>query len=64
MIIKLNEEEMNERRTKMNDDDIRDEHLLWLMVELMVVEWRQLEWSIMAVDRDDFDRVILSKDID
>jgi hypothetical protein len=40
------------------DDYILDEHLLKTKVELVVEEWRQLEWRIMVADRDDFDDAI------
>jgi hypothetical protein len=46
------------RERKMIDDHIHDEHLLTTMVGSMVEEWRQLEWKIRVVGRDDFDEVI------
>jgi hypothetical protein len=48
-------------RGKKINEYILDEHLLRLMVELMVEEWRRLEWNIMVVDINDFDEVILIK---
>ena len=33
------------------------------MVELMVEEWRRPEWNIVVVDINDFDVVILIKDL-